>query len=947
MHHRARPATILALAAALVAGLLTPAAAAADAPPDAPVIVSPTSAGVSVDDVHMEIGAPFRDPDGDAHAATDWEILQAEDGKVVWAAYASKQLVHAHFSDGQFLEVVAIRTRRLAYKSAYVFRVRFQDSRGSWSAWSERPFTTSLYAELPLRQVQGVLTRPAPAWRGEGGSAIGLPVGARLTLETVGGHALLTLASAGDGLVATAGPRLGAPEVVRLVLRAPADAALRLPDSRLTLVTDEPQRLTMHLPTIDLAPGRLQALWVSETGATYFGAIEQSHPHRDHVARDAPLPWSVPPGYRLEAVGGPFQLPTSLAFVERPGADPAAPRFYVTELYGRIKVVTNDGQVVAFADDLLNFRPTPDFPGVGETGVIGVCLPPQGRDVYATMTFQAEVGQLRNKVVRIRSDDGLTAVAVEDILRIDDAGSPARSSHQIQQCSFGPDGKLYVFVADGPDPAAAQDDSTFNGKVLRLNPDGSAPTDNPYYDPARPTAPISYQWTKGQRNAFGMAWRPADGSLYMTENGPNIDRLVRVERGRNYGWIGSDDSMRTNALYVWQAGHWSPVGLAFAEGSAAGGLSAADHDSLLVASAGPVYARGPQVAGKAIQQFRLRPDGRIAGQPTLFARYVGEGRGSIVDLKLQPDGLYFTDIYQETGEDGPGAAGGKVWRLRYTGQAALTASAADGAAPLTVSFADASDLPAGGARAWDFGDGAASAEAAPSHTFSQPGRYAVTLTRADRDGAPVEGMLLITVADADGRVPEPTPSRASQDPAPAALFFPETGMVLGGGFKHFWEAHGGLAQFGYPLTGEYAVGDPTNGRQQTVQYFERARFEYHAEHAGTPFEVQLGQLGREATDGRMAETPFLPVADPGDGAWFAATGHTLRGAFRARWEATGGGAIYGLPISEPFVEISSVGQERLVQYFERARMQLDPEAANGGDQVRLTRLGVARVVQRP
>jgi hypothetical protein len=73
----------------------------------------------------------------------------------------------------------------------------------------------------------------------------------------------------------------------------------------------------------------------------------------------------------------------------------------------------------------------------------------------------------------------------------------ARPSHQIQQCLFGPDGKLYTFVADGTGPRQAASDATYNGKVLRLNPDGTAPTDNPRYDPANPTAPISYS-TKGQ-----------------------------------------------------------------------------------------------------------------------------------------------------------------------------------------------------------------------------------------------------------------------------------------------------------------------------------------------------------------------------------------------------------------------------------------------------------------
>ena len=113
------------------------------------------------------------------------------------------------------------------------------------------------------------------------------------------------------------------------------------------------------------------------------------------------------------------------------------------------------------------------------------------------------------------------------------------------------------------------------------------------------------------------------------------------------------------------------------------------------------------------------------------------------------------------------APGGRVWRVRYTGRADFTASAVNGAAPLTVSFADTSDAPAGSSRAWDFGDGAASAETSPTHTFARPGRYAVTLTRAGRDGSPIERLRLITVADAAGRIPDPAPTRDTPAPAPA------------------------------------------------------------------------------------------------------------------------------------------------------------------------------------
>lgn len=75
-------------------------------------------------------------------------------------------------------------------------------------------------------------------------------------------------------------------------------------------------------------------------------------------------------------------------------------------------------------------------------------------------------------------------------------------------------------------------------------------------------------------------------------------------------------------------------------------------------------------------------------------------------------------------------------------------------------------------------------------------------------------------------------------PAGDRLFFPQTGHSLGGAFRTYWEEHGGLALFGLPLTEEITE----NGRR--VQWFERARFEYNAQAAGTSNEVLLGQLGR-------------------------------------------------------------------------------------------------------
>src|SRR4051794_16407708 len=69
--------------------------------------------------------------------------------------------------------------------------------------------------------------------------------------------------------------------------------------------------------------------------------------------------------------------------------------------------------------------------------------------------------------------------------------------------------------------------------------------------------------------------------------------------------------------------------------------------------------------------------------------------------------------------------------------------------------------------------------------------------------------------------------------------FPETGQTVCGKFLTYWQTHGGLAQQGYPISGEFQEKSDLNGQTYTVQYFERAVFEYHPEHKGTSYEVLL------------------------------------------------------------------------------------------------------------
>lgn len=136
------------------------------------------------------------------------------------------------------------------------------------------------------------------------------------------------------------------------------------------------------------------------------------------------------------------------------------------------------------------------------------------------------------------------------------------------------------------------------------------------------------------------------------------------------------------------------------------------------------------------------------------------------------------------------------------------------------------------------------------------------------------------------------------------------------GFLSFWRRNGELLTFGYPISEELME----DGR--IVQYFERARFEYHPEALGTPEQVQLSLLGRELTEGRE----FTPGAPELGEVYFPETGHTLSRKFRQFWEKRGGLTTFGYPISEPFDEVSTIdGQTRTVQYFERARFEYHPE----------------------
>ncbi|MDQ3705434.1 MAG: alpha/beta hydrolase [Chloroflexota bacterium] len=160
----------------------------------------------------------------------------------------------------------------------------------------------------------------------------------------------------------------------------------------------------------------------------------------------------------------------------------------------------------------------------------------------------------------------------------------------------------------------------------------------------------------------------------------------------------------------------------------------------------------------------------------------------------------------------------------------------------------------------------------------------------------------------------------------ASQTFPQTGKTVQGVFLRYWSSNGGLAQFGYPISGEMQEASDTDGKTYTVQYFERAVFELHPENA-RPYDVLLTLLGsmRYAQKYPGAAPGQVPNAAPGS-MLFPETGKRIGGMFLEYWKANGGLARQGYPISEEFKEVSPVdGKTYTVQYFERAVFEYHPE----------------------
>ena len=197
--------------------------------------------------------------------------------------------------------------------------------------------------------------------------------------------------------------------------------------------------------------------------------------------------------------------------------DPAGRIFYAERFSGEIRIYNPATQ----ADTL--FYDVQNVVGASEQGLLGIALHPKYPAKPFVYGFYTRGGSpVTNRIFRVRNSGG-TGVELANLVTM-----KASTNHNGGVIHFGPDGFLYAVLGDVTSPAFSQDKSIRPGKVLRMNTLGRVPPDNPFG---------YHTWSYGHRNMFGFAFDPANGNLWLSENGPGCtDEVNRVVKGANYGW---------------------------------------------------------------------------------------------------------------------------------------------------------------------------------------------------------------------------------------------------------------------------------------------------------------------------------------------------------------------------------------------------------------------------
>jgi len=312
-----------------------------------------------------------------------------------------------------------------------------------------------------------------------------------------------------------------------------------------------------------------------------------------------------------------------------------ANRIYVMERPGRVRVIVNG-----------SLRPgtyaTPPLLAVaGQGGLLDMALSPSyatNKHVFLTYTVQSG-GKYFVRLARFR-DTGTGLVIQKVLLNGPLKDDPAHFGGRL---CFGPQGKLFMTFGERHSKELAQKLNVLNGKIVRINPDGTIPTDNPFYNTVGARKEI---WSYGHRNPYGLSYDPVTGILGEAEHGPSgydaphgYDEINIIRKGANYGWpviwgANKKTGMR-NADWFW------------VEATAPGSATFSGRN-LIVSFLG----------GQAMVRARI-----VGGKVTVVEKLLGSQYGRIRATAVLPDGTIFFSTSNGEG----GSAVDKIYSFKPLG----------------------------------------------------------------------------------------------------------------------------------------------------------------------------------------------------------------------------------------------------------------------------------------
>ncbi|HKP95566.1 MAG TPA: PQQ-dependent sugar dehydrogenase [Fibrobacteria bacterium] len=301
-------------------------------------------------------------------------------------------------------------------------------------------------------------------------------------------------------------------------------------------------------------------------------------------------------------------------------------RIFVSEQAGRMRVVKN-GALLAAPFVTLSVNSS------GERGALGIAFDPAFASNHFVYVYYTSSADPHNRVSRFTANGDVAAAGETVLLDL-----PTLSSaiiHNGGAIHFGADGKLYIAVGDNANGANAQSLGTPLGKMLRINADGSVPSDNPFF--ASASGINRAIWALGLRNPFTFAVQPGTGRLFVNDVGQNTwEEIDEMRKGANYGWPNTEgnttdpDFQSPFYAYDHSAGGCAVTGGAFYNPASAVFPPDYSGDYFFADYCGG-WIKRLDPAGKAVSDFAGGISGptdlKVGNDGALY--YIARGSGSI------------------------------------------------------------------------------------------------------------------------------------------------------------------------------------------------------------------------------------------------------------------------------------------------------------------------------